>query len=64
MMDQILIGEANSPEELQEYFEEYDNDWYMGLETDDDWKSAVLSSRKQLFSLGHNKAQVRCSKGG
>lgn len=57
MLDQILIGEANSHEEVQEYFEEYDKDWYIGTETDDEWKSAVLSSRKQVFSLGHNKAQ-------
>ncbi|XP_076098379.1 pecanex-like protein 4 [Mytilus galloprovincialis] len=57
MLDQILIGEANTPEETQEYFEEYDKDWYIGLEKDDDWKAAVLSSRKQLFSMGHNKAQ-------
>jgi hypothetical protein len=60
MLDQILIGEANTPDEIEEYFEEYDKDWYIGLETDDEWKSAVLSSRKQLFSIGHNKAPSLC----
>jgi hypothetical protein len=32
MLDQILIGEANTPDEIEEYFEEYDKDWYIGLE--------------------------------
>lgn len=58
MLDQTLLGEVTSPEELQEYLEEYDRDWYIGLESDDQWKSAILSNKPNLFSLGHNNQQV------
>jgi len=58
MLDQVLLGEASTPEEVQEYLEEYDRDWYIGLESDEEWKSAVLVSQPNLFSLGHNKQQV------
>ncbi|XP_060062887.1 pecanex-like protein 4 [Ylistrum balloti] len=57
MLDQMLLGEATSSEELQEYMEEYDRDWYIGLESDDQWKTAVLASKPNLFSLGHNNQQ-------
>lgn len=58
MLDQTLMGEATTPEEIQEYLTEFDSDWYIGLEKEEEWKSSVLNSVPNLFSLGHNKAQV------
>ena len=58
MLDQILLGEASSMEEFQEYFEEYDRDWYIGLESEDNWKASCLASKPNLFSLGYNNVQV------
>ena len=58
MLDQMLLGEATTSEELQEYLEEYDRDWYIGLEKDPEWTEAILESRPNLFSLGHNNTQV------
>lgn len=58
MLDQVLMGEATTPGEFEEYLVEFDRDWYIGLEKEEDWKSSVLNSTPNLFSLGHNKAQV------
>ena len=58
MLDQMLLGEATTNSELQEYLEEYDRDWYIGLEKDPEWTAAILESRQNLFSLGHNNTQV------
>lgn len=58
MLDQVLMGEATTPGEFEEYLVEFDRDWYIGLEKEEDWKSSVLNSVPNLFSLGHNKAQV------
>jgi hypothetical protein len=58
MLDQTLMGEATTPEEVEEYLTEFDSDWYIGLEKEEEWKSSVLNSVPNLFSLGHNKAQV------
>ena len=58
MLDQMLLGEATTNAELQEYLEEYDRDWYIGLEKDPEWTAAILESRPNLFSLGHNNTQV------
>ena len=54
----MLLGEATSNAELQEYLEEYDKDWYIGLEKDPEWTSAILESKPNLFALGHNNTQV------
>ncbi|XP_053374492.1 pecanex-like protein 4 isoform X2 [Mercenaria mercenaria] len=57
MMDQMLLGEMTSDLEWQEALEEYDNDWYIGLEKDPEWTTAVLASTPNLFSIGHNNTQ-------
>ena len=58
MVDQLLLGEISSTLEWQESLEEYDRDWYIGLEKDPQWTTAVLNSTATLFSLGHNNTQV------
>lgn len=52
------MGEATTPAEFEEYLTEFDRDWYIGLEKEEEWKTSVLNSVPNLFSLGHNKAQV------
>lgn len=58
MLDQVLMGEATTPAEFEDYLTEFDRDWYIGLEKEEEWKTSVLNSVPNLFSLGHNKAQV------
>lgn len=58
MLDQVLMGEATTPAEFEEYLTEFDRDWYIGLEKEEEWKTSVLNSVPSLFSLGHNKSQV------
>ncbi|XP_077997388.1 pecanex-like protein 4 [Glandiceps talaboti] len=49
--DQAVLGEIDSHEELAEYLQEYENDWYIGCEKDAEWSAAVLQVKNNLFSL-------------
>jgi hypothetical protein len=55
MYDSAILGDIDSVDELQVSLEEYDRNWYIGLENDDLWNDAVVSEKSQLFSLGFNK---------
>ena len=58
MIDQALLGEASSNEEVQEYLEEYEADWLIGCEEGDEWAQAILAEKPNLFSLGHDPVGV------
>jgi hypothetical protein len=58
MYDSAILGDIDSVDELQVSLEEYDRNWYIGLENDDLWNDAVVSEKSQLFSLGFNKIDV------
>ena len=57
-IDQMLLGEVSSHEELQEYLDEYDKDWYIGSEKEETWKHAVSAAKPQLFSLTYDSSSV------
>ena len=60
-VDQAVLGEASSHSEVEEYLTEYDKDWYIGSETDPEWREAVDSCVGQLFSMTYDPIQViRC----
>ena len=59
-VDQVLLGEVSSLEELQAYMEDYQRDYYIGLETDPGWTEAILKSTPNLFSLNYIPTQVVC----
>lgn len=58
MMDEVLMNPITSHEELQECLEDYDRNWFIGLESDPDWSRAILAGKPHLFSLGHNTSQA------
>lgn len=58
MLDSMLLGDIESHEELEESLRDYDKNWFIGRETDPEWKAAVLDNKPNLFSLGHNSLQV------
>ncbi|XP_002735175.1 pecanex-like protein 4 [Saccoglossus kowalevskii] len=49
--DQAVLGEIEGTDELVEYLQEYENDWYIGCEKDKEWSSGVLQGKNNLFSL-------------
>ncbi|KAK0050290.1 pecanex-like protein 4 isoform X2 [Biomphalaria pfeifferi] len=57
MLDQILLGDITEDEELESYLQSYDEDWYIGKDTDPEWSSSVIDNKGNLFSLGHNAGQ-------
>ncbi|XP_027567571.1 pecanex-like protein 4 isoform X2 [Pipra filicauda] len=54
MVDKASLGPVENFEELVNYLEEYDSDWYIGLVSDLEWQQAVLQEKPYLFSLGHD----------
>ncbi|XP_053331320.1 pecanex-like protein 4 [Spea bombifrons] len=54
MVDKASLGPVEDFKELINYFEEYENDWYIGLVSDVEWQQAVLREKPYLFSLGHD----------
>ncbi|KAK6181580.1 hypothetical protein SNE40_009406 [Patella caerulea] len=57
MIDHMIMGDISSHEELTEYLQDYDDNWYIGLETEDDWRNGIVDNKHNLFSLGHNSIQ-------
>ncbi|CAM5123500.1 unnamed protein product [Eretmochelys imbricata] len=54
MVDKASLGPVENFEELINYLEEYESDWYIGLVSDIEWQQAVLQEKPYLFSLGHD----------
>lgn len=56
--DQVVLGEGDDDEEVIECLEEYETSWYLGSDTDEEWKDAIKKQKQQLFSLMFNAAEV------
>ncbi|XP_070606683.1 pecanex-like protein 4 isoform X3 [Erythrolamprus reginae] len=54
MVDKASLGPVEDFQELLNYLEEYENDWYIGLVSEKEWPQAVLQETPYLFSLGHD----------
>lgn len=54
----MLLGELTSDDEWRESLEELDKDWYIGIETEPEWTTAILNSTPSMFSMGRNNTQV------
>ncbi|XP_020034538.2 pecanex-like protein 4 isoform X3 [Castor canadensis] len=54
MIDKASLGPIEDFKELTTCLEEYENDWYIGLVSDEKWKEAVLQEKPYLFSLGYD----------
>ncbi len=57
-IEQVLMGDVTSNDELQEYLEEYDRDWYIGSEKDPEWGLSIAAGKPTLFSFTHNPVDV------
>ena len=49
-----MLGEANDFDELCQYLQEYDNEWFIGGE-DESWERAILKETLHLFSMDFEK---------
>ena len=58
MYDEGSLGEVESLTELVDYLEEYENEWCITSEKGEDWKSAILSKCRHLFSMDHDPEKV------
>nr|XP_034960042.1 pecanex-like protein 4 [Zootoca vivipara] len=54
LVDKASLGPVESFKELLNCLEEYENDWYIGLVSEEKWQQAVLREKPYLFSLGHD----------
>ena len=59
MYDEAVLGEVSDNEELIEYLTEYDTEWYIGCEGDQEWRASILNEIPHLFSMGADKEKVK-----
>lgn len=57
--DQIVLGEGDEDEDLITNLEDYESNWYLGSDTDEEWKEAIKRQKPELFSLMFNPQEVR-----
>ena len=60
MYDQSVLGEINDFDEMAEYLNDYDKNWYMGSDESSEWIEAVLNNKPNLLSIGHDSENVSC----
>ena len=58
MYDEGCLGEVESWDELADYLEEYEQKWCITRETEEAWRTSVLSNTPHLFSIGHDAEKV------
>lgn len=58
MVDKASLGPVENYMELLNYLDEYENDWYVGQGSEQEWQRAVLQEKPYLFSLGHDHNMV------
>lgn len=58
MYDEAVLGPIEDFEETAEYLLDYETNWHMGNDDDEDWMNAVLSGVPNLLSIGYRKIDV------
>eukprot|EP00794_Sanderia_malayensis_P006593 gene6593-7337_t len=54
MYDEAVLGPIEDFEELAETFMDYEENWHMGIDTDQAWTDAVLANTPSLLSVGND----------
>ena len=57
--DQAVLGEADDFDEISEYIQQYDTEYYFGRDNDPEWAESVQQGIPQLFSLLHDSSEVK-----
>ncbi|XP_038071553.1 pecanex-like protein 4 [Patiria miniata] len=55
--DQAVLGEAEDLEEISEYLQQYETDYYFGNDSETEWAESVEKGVPQLFSLVHDASE-------
>ncbi|XP_048341813.1 pecanex-like protein 4 isoform X2 [Sphaerodactylus townsendi] len=61
MVDKASLGPFESSEELLSCLEGYENDWFIGVASEQEWQEAVLQEKPFLFSLGLDADKGVCT---
>eukprot|EP00731_Ephydatia_muelleri_P038317 Em0718g2a len=54
LYDDASLGEAQDDNEMAKCLESYDDDWFIGSETESKWEEAIRNKKPHLFSLGRD----------
>ncbi|XP_071796734.1 pecanex-like protein 4 isoform X1 [Asterias amurensis] len=55
--DQAVLGEADDFDEISEYIQQYNTEYYFGRDNDPEWAESVQQGIPQLFSLLHDSSE-------
>ena len=59
LYDEAVLSEASTYSELCDYLLEYEKDWFIGNEDEEQWQNAVINEKEHLFSIGYDQENVR-----
>lgn len=57
-IDQAAYGTVTSLEELHDYLDNYDSNWYIGVEGDKGWEQSILRNKQNCFALAQDPDKV------
>lgn len=58
LYDEAVLGEVTTLSELCDYIVEYEKDWFIGNEDEEEWQAAVVSEKEHLFSIDYDQEKV------
>ena len=59
LYDDASLGEVQDDNEMAKCLESYDDDWFIGSETESKWEEAIRNKKPHLFSLGRDLEKVQ-----
>lgn len=57
--DEAVFGEFHDDNELNKMLQDYEINWHIDIENNQDWNAAILAEKPYLFTIGYDSEQVR-----
>nr|XP_056706212.1 pecanex-like protein 4 [Euleptes europaea] len=61
VVDEASLGPVESFKKMLSWLETYENDWFFGAASEQEWQQAVLKEKPFLFSLGYDAEKGLCT---
>jgi hypothetical protein len=56
--DEAVLGPVGDHDELLETLNDYEENWFIGIENKPGWNEAILQEKPNLFTIGYDADKV------
>ncbi len=56
--DEAVLGPVDDHDELLETLNDYEENWFIGIENKPGWNEAILQEKANLFTIGYDADKV------